>query len=493
MREMKSFYIDGEMRPPTGDKTRDMVSPSTGEVFGRIPVATTEDVNQAVAAARRAFDEGPWQTLAVQKRVDILMRAADILEPQINEIAEAQAYEIGTPLVAGRLIVGEAIRRIRAACRVALAAPQVEHRDGGSWTYQLRHEPVGVVAAIAPWNGGFFLTASKSSAALAAGCTVVDKPAVETPFSAMYFAKALAEAGIPNGVFNLIPADREVGEALISHPDVDMVSFTGSTAAGRKIAATCGQQLKKNVLELGGKSAAIVLEDADLSSVATAVASGTFFNSGQVCCALSRVLAPRSRYDEVVKILVEEAAKWPVGDPFNPTVTVGPLASARQRDRVEEYVRIGIEEGATLVVGGKRPDNPKHGFYVEPTVFRDVDNKMRIAQEEIFGPVVVVIPYDTEEEAIRIANDSEFGLHGAVFTANEQHALAVAARIRTGTFTINGFTMNQDAPLGGVKGSGIGTMNELEGLNEYRVYKTVNLRPAEKAFDTNLLRLVDAV
>jgi aldehyde dehydrogenase (NAD+) len=493
MREMKSFYIDGEMVPSTGDKTRDMVSPSTGEVFGRIPVATTEDVNRAVTAARRAFDEGPWPTLPVQNRVDVLMRAADILEPQINEIAEAQAYEIGTPLVAGRLIVGEAIRRIRAACRVALAAPQVEHREGGSWTYQLRHEPVGVVVAIAPWNGGFFLTASKSSAALAAGCTVVDKPAVETPFSSMYFAKALAEAGIPKGVFNLIPADREVGEALISHPDVDMVSFTGSTAAGRKIAATCGQQLKKNVLELGGKSAAIVLDDANLSTLATAVASGTFFNSGQVCCALSRVLAPRSRYDEVVKILAEEAVKWPVGDPFNPTVTVGPLASARQRDRVEDYVRIGIEEGAKLVVGGKRPDNAKRGFYVEPTVFRDVDNKMRIAQEEIFGPVVVVIPYDTEKDAIRIANDSEFGLHGAVFTANEERALTVAARIRTGTFTINGFTMNQDAPLGGVKGSGIGTMNELEGLNEYRVYKTVNLRPAEKAFDTNLLRLVDAV
>jgi aldehyde dehydrogenase (NAD+) len=212
-----------------------------------------------------------------------------------------------------------------------------------------------------------------------------------------------------------------------------------------------------------------------------------------VCCALSRVLAPRSRYDEVVKILVDEAAKWPVGDPFDQNVTVGPLASARQRDRVEDYVRIGTEEGAKLAVGGKRPDGAKRGYYLEPTVFRDVNNKMRIAQEEIFGPVVVVIPYDTEEEAIRIANDSEFGLHGAVFTANEERALGVAARIRTGTFTINGFTMNQDAPLGGVKGSGIGTMNELEGLNEYRVYKTVNLRPAAKAFDTNLRRLVDAV
>jgi aldehyde dehydrogenase (NAD+) len=493
MREMSEFYIDGHMTRSTGSKTRDMVSPSTGEVFGRIPVATTEDVNRAVEAARRAFDEGPWPTLPVEQRVAVLLRAAEILEPQINDIAKAQAYEIGTPLVAGRLIAGEAIRRIRAACRVALVAPQVERREGGSWTYLLRHEPVGVVAAIAPWNGGFFLTASKSSAALAAGCTVVDKPAVETPFSAMYFARALADAGIPPGVFNLIPADREVGEALISHPGVDMVSFTGSTAAGRKIAAKCGLQLKKTVLELGGKSAAIVLDDADMPTLATAVASGTFFNSGQVCCALSRVLAPRARYDEVVNVLVEEAANWPVGDPFDENVTVGPLASARQRDRVEDYVRIGIEEGAKLVVGGKRPSNGERGYYLGPTIFRDVDNGMRIAQEEVFGPVVVVIPYDTEEDAIRMANDSEFGLHGAVFTANEERALAVAARIRTGTFTINGFTMNQDAPLGGVKGSGIGTMNEQEGFDEYRVYKTVNLRPAEKPFDTNLRRLVDAV
>jgi betaine-aldehyde dehydrogenase len=322
---------------------------------------------------------------------------------------------------------------------------------------------------------------------MAAGCTVVDKPAVEAPFSPMYIAEALAEAGLPAGVFNLLPADREVGEALVRHPLVDKISFTGSTAAGRKIAAACGESLKGALLELGGKSAAIFLEDGDLATLATAVASGTFFQSGQVCVALSRVLAPRSRYEEVVDVLVAEAQRWPAGDPLDESCALGPLASKRQRDRVEEYIAIGRAEGARIATGGERPAHTKAGFYVEPTVFRDVDNSMRIAQEEIFGPVVAVIPYDTEDDAIRIANDSEFGLHGAVFTADEPRALAMAARIRTGTFTVNGFTMNFDAPLGGVKCSGIGTMNAAEGFNEYRVLKTINLRPTATNFDTNLV------
>lgn len=492
MRELASFYIDGEMRPSAGDAWRDMIAPSTGAVFARIAIATAEDVNIAVAAARRAFDDGSWSDLAVERRVEVLLRAADILEGQIDEIAEIQAMEVGTPILAGRIIARQAIDRIRDNCTIALTTPAVEHREG-AWDYLLRREPVGVVAAVAPWNGGYYLTCAKSSAALVAGCTVIDKPAVEAPFSAMYFAQALARAGIPKGVFNLIPADREVGEILVSHPCVDMVSFTGSTLAGRKIAATCGSQLKRTVLELGGKSAAIVLEDADLQTLATAVASGTFFQSGQVCVSLTRVLAPRSRYDAVVDALVAEAGRWQVGDPLDPMVMVGPLASERQRDRVEGYIRLGIEEGADLVVGGKRPAHMERGFYCEATVFRDVSNDMRIAREEIFGPVVCVIAYDTEEEAIRIANDSDFGLHGAVFTADEDRALAIAARIRTGTFTINGFTMNMDAPLGGVKASGIGTMNAAEGLNEYRVLKTVNLRPTDKQFNTNLRHHVEVV
>jgi aldehyde dehydrogenase (NAD+) len=486
MRELSGFFIDGDIASPSGTETRDMVSPATETVFGRIPVATEADVDQAVRAARRAFDDGRWSGLPTEERVAILDGAADRLELLVDEIAEIQAREVGTPVLPGRLIVQQAIEGIRRAGRVALASPDEEHRDG-AWDYVLRHEPVGVVAMIAPWNGAFFLTAVKSATAMAAGCTVVDKPAVEAPFSPMYIAEALRAAGLPAGVFNLLPADREVGEALVRHPLVDKVSFTGSTAAGRKIAATCGEALRGTVLELGGKSAAIVLEDADMGTLATAVASGTFFQSGQVCVALSRVLAPRSRYEEVVDVLVQEAGQWLPGDPLDETCAVGPLASERQRDRVEEYLAIGTAEGAKVAAGGGRPAGFESGYYIEPTVFRDVDNAMRIAQEEIFGPVVAVIPYDTEEEAIQIANDSEYGLHGAVFTADSERALTVAARIRTGTFTVNGFTMNFDAPLGGVKSSGIGTMNAAEGFNEYRVLKTVNLRPTEQQFDTNLI------
>lgn len=483
MRELPGFFINGVMAPPAGSGTRDLITPSTGEVFGRVPLATEADIDAAVRAAREAFDDGRWSNLSVQERADILNRAADLIDQRVDEIAAVAPAEIGQGVVTSRIIAEDSAGAIRRAVRIALDASWEEERPG-SWDYLLRHEPVGVVGVISPWNGTPWLTACRAANALAAGCTVVDKPAIEAPFSTMIIIECLHEAGVPAGVINCVPGDRDAGAALVAHPGVDKIAFTGSSVAGAQIASICGQQLKAApLLELGGKSAAIVLEDGDLGDLRGAVASGTFWNSGQVCVALSRVLAPRSRYDEVVDALVAEAESWTPGDPFDENVILTPLISEQQREKVERYIEAGVSEGATVAAGGTRPD--REGYFVQPTVFRDVTPDMRIAREEIFGPVVAVIPYDTEEEALQIANDSEYGLHGAVFTADHDRALDVASKVRTGTFTINGFTMNFDAPLGGVKNSGNGRMGAIEGFDEFRVMKTVNLRPGAAEVNMN--------
>jgi acyl-CoA reductase-like NAD-dependent aldehyde dehydrogenase len=487
VRELAGFFIDGRLTPPASSETRELVSPSKGEAYGQIPVATGADVDRAVGAARAAFVDGRWSRIPVAERATILNRAADLLEARVDEIAETNAIESGTPFASARLIAQDAAKGIRRATRIALTAQWEEERQG-AWDYVLRHEPVGVVGVISPWNGSPWLTTTRAANALAAGCTVVDKPAVEVPFSAIIVADAFAAAGLPPGAFNCVPGDRDAGEALVRHALVDMVAFTGSTLAGRQIAAICGADLKRALLELGGKSAAIVLDDADLATLTRAVASGTFSRCGQQCIALTRVLAPRGRYDEIVDELAAEAERWPAGDPLEPTCVRGPLISQAHRERVEAHVRSAEAEGAVIVTGGSRPEGREDGFYFDPTVVRDVTPTMRIAKEEIFGPVVAVIAYDSVDEAIRIANDSEYGLHGAVFTADIGRAMEIAAQIQTGTFTINGFTMNSDAPLGGVKGSGIGRMGALEGFDEYRILKTVNLRPTEQQFDTYIVR-----
>jgi acyl-CoA reductase-like NAD-dependent aldehyde dehydrogenase/uncharacterized OB-fold protein len=483
-----ALFIGGEWRQPVSPAVVEVVSPSTEDVIGSAPDAGEADVNAAVAAARRALDAGDWRNRPMAERIALIEQALILLKPRSDEIARLITSEMGAPISVTTQLVPGALWAARYFMGVAAELPVTEIRRGMNTAAVLR-EPVGVVASIAPWNGPFNLAMAKIVPALLAGCSVVFKPAPETPLDVYHLVEALAEAGLPAGVLNLVTGGRETGEALVAHPDVDKVSFTGSTAAGHKIGAVCGEAFKRVQLELGGKSAAIILDDADLPTTMAGLAMGSFFNSGQVCAAYSRVLAPRSRYDEVVDALCATASSFVVGDPFDPATTMGPLVAQRQRDRVEGYLAIGAEEGARIGCGGGRPAGLPKGWYVEPTVFVDVDPKMRIAQEEIFGPVVAVIPHDGVDDAIRIANDSAYGLHGAVFTTDEEAALRVARRVRTGTFSVNSFVYNIEAPFGGVKESGVGRDTGREGLEAYFELKTVNIPPTmERLFAVNVAK-----
>jgi len=357
---------------------------------------------------------------------------------------------------------------------LATETPLEERREGMLGGIIVQRVPVGVVAAIVPWNVPLYTAALKLGPALAAGCTVVLKPSPETALDAYLLAEALVEIGLPPGVVNVVVADRATSEYLVTHPDVDKVAFTGSTAAGRKIAAACGDLLRPVTLELGGKSAAIVLDDADVAQVAeTLMPMASMMLSGQACIAQTRILAPRSRYDEVVEALTEKVRSLAVGDPFDPNTIIGPLVAARQRDRVESYIALGQQEGAKVTVGGGRPAHLPRGWYVEPTVLTNVDNHMRVAQEEIFGPVAVVIPYEDTDDAIRLANQSDYGLGGGVYTADPARGLDVARQMTTGTVTLNGIGLETCAPFGGVKQSGLGRELGPEGLAAYFNLKSI--------------------
>jgi aldehyde dehydrogenase (NAD+) len=357
--------------------------------------------------------------------------------------------------------------------KLATTFPWEETRHGMFGETRVRREPVGVVAAIIPWNVPLFIAVNKVIPALLAGCTVILKPAPETPIDALWLGGLFQEAGLPEGVLSVLPADRVVSEYLVTHPGVDKVSFTGSTAAGRRVGSLATERLKRISLELGGKSAAIVLDDVDLASSAFMLAYSGLMNSGQACVAQTRILAPRSRYDEVTEALVESAKMLTVGDPLDPATQLGPLVAERQRDRVEGYIEKGKAEGARLVLGGGRPAGLEVGWYVEPTIFADVDTKMTIAQEEIFGPVLSVIPYDSEDEAVAIANDSDYGLAGSVWTADVEHGYQVATQVRTGTYGINWYAFDMGSPFGGYKCSGIGREDGPEGLASFCELKSV--------------------
>ncbi|MBL7497751.1 aldehyde dehydrogenase [Frankia sp. CNm7] len=469
------FLIDGEWRKPSSSARIPVVSPATDEVIGDAPDANAEDVDAAARAARRSFAEGAWRGKPVEERAAILEAAMTLLEPKLEQIGDLVTSEMGLPTSIARMQIPGALATGRYFLEVAKTDSFSEVRRTAYGPTAVLKEPVGVVASIAPWNGPFNMAISKILPALVAGCSVIYKPAPETPLDGFSIAEALVAAGVPAGVFNYLTGDRAAGRALVAHPEVDKVSFTGSTAAGREIGRECGGSFKRLQLELGGKSAAIVLDDADIETTMAGLAVGSFFNTGQVCAAYSRVLVPRSRFDEVVGALVATAESFVVGDPFDPSTTMGPLVSRRQQERVLSYIEIGKSEGATVATGGGVPTGLDKGSYAQPTVFTNADNGMRIAREEIFGPVAVVLSYDTVDEAVAIANDSDYGLHGAVFTGDPRRAADVARRVRTGTFSVNSFTYNTEAPFGGVKCSGIGRDTGPEAVQAYYELKTVNL------------------
>jgi len=478
--EHHHLYIGGEWVAPLGSGTITVVSPSTEEVIGVVPEASEADVDRAVDAARAAFDDpNGWSSWAPAARAEVLERFAAGLEARAETTATTVSSQNGMPLQISQAF--EAVfpaLLLRYYGELVASRGAEERRDamfGG--TTVVRREPIGVAAAIVPWNFPQALAFLKIAPALAAGCTLVLKPAPETVLDSYVMAEAAAEAGLPAGVLSIVPAGREVGAHLVAHPGVDKVAFTGSTAAGRSIAETCGRLLRPVTLELGGKSAAIVLDDADLASNFESFFGATLLNNGQTCFLGTRVLAPRNRYDEIVEIVTSLAANLTVGDALDPSTQIGPLVSARQRERVESYIAKGLAEGGRITTGGGRPDGLDRGFFVSPTVFADVDNNHTIAQEEIFGPVLAVIPYADEAEAIRIANDSDYGLGGSVWSADPERAAAVARKVRTGSIGINSYVNDPVSPFGGVKASGLGREMGPEGLANYEVLKSIYQAP----------------
>ena len=476
MKTFDKLFIGGRWTTPASDRTIEVISPHSEEPVGRVPEATEADVDAAVAAARDAFDNGDWPRRTPQERISVVQKFAEIYASRLSEMAAVITEEMGSPIWFSELAQSPAPwMQLNSFLQIANAYEWEETRTGMLGQQVIvRREPVGVVGVIPPWNVPQFTIMSKLAPALITGCTLVIKPAPETPLDAFVMADMLTEAGVPEGVVSIVPGGREVGEHLVRHPGVDKIAFTGSTAAGRKIGAICGEQLKRFSLELGGKSAAILLDDVDLAAVMDELKFAALMNNGQACIAQTRILASRERYAEVVDALGSMVGGLSVGDPHDAANYIGPLVAKRQQERVEKYIALGQEEGARVVVGGSgRPTGLDRGWYVQPTVFADVSNDMRIAQEEIFGPVLAVIPYNDEEDAIRIANDSEYGLAGSVWTQDPAKGLEVMRRVRTGTTAVNRYLMDFFAPFGGFKASGLGREFGREGLEEYVEYKTM--------------------
>src|SRR5438270_2913198 len=468
------LFIDGQWIAPAGREMIDVHNAGNGEVMGRIPAASEKEVDAAVRAARGAFEA--WASTPAAARADYLQKISDGLKARSDELAKTIAQEVGMPLkLAGRIQAGLPIANFANFAKL-LKEFVFEERVGNSLVMR---EAAGVVAAITPWNYPLHQIALKVAPALAAGCTVVLKPSEVAPFNAFILAEVIEAAGLPQGVFNLVSGfGADAGEALVKHREVDMISFTGSTRAGRRISELAAQTVKRVALELGGKSASVILEDADLAAAVKSTVNGCYLNSGQTCTALTRMLVPDSLYAQAARIAAELAKGFIVGDPLAETTKLGPISSQAQLERVRGFIRKGLQEGAELLAGG--PDAPvgvpPGGYYVKPTVFGKVKNDMTIAREEIFGPVLSIIAYRDEEDAVRIANDTVYGLAGAVWSRDEARAQRVARRIRAGQVDVNGGAFNMNAPFGGYKQSGHGREAGVYGLEEFLEYKSLQLK-----------------
>jgi len=469
MTSYEHHYYDGGWQASSGTESIAVISSATEEVVARVPRGTAADVDRAMTAARAAF--ASWSRLTVEERAQWLEKLAAAMKPRVPQAAEAIAHEVGTALgYATKVQVEFPVMMIGMNAKFIREA-RLEEALGHSLVVK---EPIGVIGCVTPWNYPLHQVVCKVAPALAAGCTVVLKPAEMAPISAFMLAEAAHEIGLPKGVLNLVSGSgRVVGEAIVAHPEVDMVSFTGSLQAGRRIAAVAGEGIKKVCLELGGKSAFVILDDAPLAKAVAAGVNNCMQNSGQTCSAWTRMLVPRAQHDEVVALSIAQLAKLTLGDPFDAATRLGPLASAGQRDTVLGYIDQGKKAGATLVAGGGRPSHLPKGFYVEPTIFAKVDNRMAVAQEEIFGPVLCIIPYDTEADAVRIANDSPYGLSGGVWAGTPERAMHVARQLRTGQVDVNGGRFNTLAPFGGYKKSGIGREIGPLALDEFFVLKSI--------------------
>ncbi len=469
-----ALFIDGDWHKGSGTTMLDVVAPHSEELLLRYAEAQRDDVDRAVAAARDAFDNGPWPRMTPSERGTALKRVAALLRARMPELAEAWSGQVGAVIGFTRKASVQVPDLFDFYGDMAERYPFVEHRTRSSGgAVRIVGEPIGVCAAITPWNAPLVLLCYKVAAGLAAGCTFVAKPSPETPVDTHILSECIAAAGLPKGVFNMIPGGREIGDYLVRHRGIDKVSFTGSTAAGKAIAGACAERLARVGLELGGKSAALVLDDADISAVLPSLVPYSMPITGQVCFSLTRVLVPRKRQDEVMGAYVAAVQRLRVGDPFEDGVQMGPLSLARQRDRVEGYVAKGRAEGARLVTGGGRPAGQDKGWFFEPTVFADVTPDMTIAREEIFGPVVSFIAYDDEADMVAKANATDYGLHGEVYSADPERAYATARRVRAGSLTVNGMVVDIEMPFGGFKQSGVGREGGIEGLENYLETKTI--------------------